>query len=159
MRMTQEEYDQYQARRTAPVPPKRKRKPAPPTASEHSEQVALIERCKRMEHQYPELRMLIAVPNAAKRTKYAGGQIKAEGLAVGFPDLVLFSVSKIPTRHYAEQYRGLVIELKTKVGRVRDAQREWLSRLNECGYYACVARGQDEAFRVLLWYLGYLDSV
>jgi hypothetical protein len=160
MRWTPEQLDEYQARRSEPVlsvKPTRKAKPL--SASEHGEQTALIERCKLMEVRYPELKMLIAIPNAGKRSKFAGGMMKAEGLAVGFPDLMLCSVSKIPSRAHYEQYHALFIEMKTATGRVTDAQREWIKHLNSMGYYACVCRGNEEAFRVILWYLGYLDSV
>jgi hypothetical protein len=150
MRWTVEQLSEYQSRQgNAAVS-----KPAPKPklmASEEQEQIALIQRCEVNTAKYPELRLLFAVPNGGKRGKAEAARLKAQGVRAGIPDLML-PVSR-------RNYHGLFIELKTAVGRVEDAQREWVSALNTLGYYACVARGQEECWRILLWYLGYRDSV
>jgi hypothetical protein len=118
---------------------------------EEQEQIALMQRCELYLSRYPELRFLFAVPNGGLRSKTEAARFKAQGVRAGVPDLML-PVSR-------RSYHGLFIELKTAVGRVSDAQRDWIGTLNNLGYYACIARGQDECWKVLLWYLGYIDSV
>jgi hypothetical protein len=151
MRWTPEQLDEYQARRSEPVPSV-KPKAKPLTASEHDEQVALIQRCNLNLHKYPELQLLFAIPNAGAGAQSGqAGKMKAEGTKSGVPDLFL-PVSR-------RGCKGLFIEMKTSIGRVSDEQRFWIDALNAQDYYACVCRGSDEAWKCLLWYLGYLDSV
>jgi hypothetical protein len=151
LRWTPEQLEQYQARRSEPKPVI-KRKAKPLVASEHDEQVNLIARCNLNLHKYPELQLLFAIPNAGAGAQSGqAGKMKAEGVKSGVPDLCLPVARR--------DYRGLFIEMKTAVGKVSDEQRDWIRALNDGGYYACVCRGQDEAMKVLLWYLGYLDSV
>lgn len=84
--------------------------------------------------------MVVAVPNAARRTVWEARRAKQEGLAAGFPDLVCLAPG------------GLVafVEMKkTRGGVVSENQREWIERLDEYGFPAAVCRGADAAIAFL----------
>jgi hypothetical protein len=109
-------------------------KPAIPT--ELQEQQLLR---KWLYYAAPEIK-LVAVPNAARRTLWEIRQAKKEGLATGFPDMLVMAPG------------GLIafIELKrTRGGDVSDNQAEWIERLNRYGFRAAVCRGADEAVAFL----------
>lgn len=82
---------------------------------------------------------IVAVPNAAKRSRWAATQVKREGLATGFPDLICF-------------WNGggvAAIEFKSAKGRLTENQSEWIGRLNEMAIPATVARDPDAALDFL----------
>lgn len=67
------------------------------------------------------------------------GKLKKKGLAPGFPDLCIFTVSpRFP------RVRGVAYEIKTATGKVKPAQRDWLTRLAACGWWTGVIRSPDE---------------
>ena len=74
---------------------------------------------------------------------------KATGYKSGFPDLFIYEISKIEDKIYA----GLAIELKTKKGRPTQNQIEWINKLQERGYYACICKGLNEALEIIDLYL------
>ena len=77
--------------------------------------------------------------NEAKR-------MKATGYKRGFPDVFVYEPRGA--------FHGLAIELKKdQGGRVSESQKEWLKSLEIRGYKAVVAKGYDEAVRVLERYL------
>jgi len=77
--------------------------------------------------------------NEAKR-------LKAAGYKRGFPDVCVYEPRGA--------FHGLAIDLKKdKGGRVSTSQKEWLKSLEMRGYKATVAKGFDEAVRVLELYL------
>ena len=77
--------------------------------------------------------------NEAKR-------MKATGYKRGFPDVFVYEARG--------GFHGLAIELKKgSGGRVSPSQNEWQQALEMRGYKATVAKGYDEAVRVLEWYL------
>ncbi len=80
-------------------------------------------------------------PNEAKRDPKTGARLKRMGMSAGFPDI------EIPVPRHGKH--GLYIELKTKKGRLSDAQREWLELLTANGYEAQMARGLDEAIEII----------
>ncbi len=82
---------------------------------------------------------VVGVPNAAKRSMWAAQQAKREGMATGFPDVLVLG----PGRLIA------AIEFKTAAGRLSDNQAEWLDRLERWGFPATVARSADEAMAFL----------
>ena len=57
--------------------------------SERQEQVALFKAVKAHENNHPELRLLFAIPNGAKRSLAYGAMMKAQGLKSGVPDIML----------------------------------------------------------------------
>ena len=89
---------------------------------------------------------IVAVPNAGKRSQWAAAQVKREGLATGFPDIMcLFShgggENAIPVAAY--------IEFKSAKGRLSENQSEWIERLGRMGFPVTVARDADEAIEWL----------
>lgn len=113
--------------------------------SEHAEQSALFAWCALAVKQRPELALLFAVPNAAKRSPRLGAYMKAEGLRAGVPDLFL-PVAK-------GGYGCLAIELKSMTGTATETQKDWIARLNAAGNYAAVCRGWVEAKDLICRYL------
>lgn len=114
-----------------------RRRPASP--HEHVEMVALA--------RWLDMRRLVWChpPNEAKRSFAVAARLRAEGLKTGVPDVLIFTP---PT---AQPGRGVALELKRKVGGVvSDDQRRWLEDLRRCGWVTLVARGADEAIKLLL---------
>jgi len=81
---------------------------------------------------------VVAVPNAGKRTPWQQRQVKKEGLATGFPDVMCIWPGGI-----------CFIEFKAPKGVVSDNQREWLDRLSGYGFHATIARSVEEALGFL----------
>ena len=118
-----------------------------PKTTEAQEQKSLIEWAKWQEKKYPELKMLMHVPNEGKRSKRYGAELKRMGMAKGFPDLGLL----VPNKKYA----GLFIELKAdKTKSMTKEQKEWLEKLNSYGYKAVRCNGSEEAIQIIKRYLG-----
>ena len=118
-----------------------------PKTTEAQEQKSLIEWAKWQEKKYPELKMLMHVPNEGKRSKRYGAELKRMGMAKGFPDLGLLVPNKI--------YAGLFIELKAdKTKSMTKEQKEWLEKLNSYGYKAVRCNGSEEAIQIIKRYLG-----
>lgn len=95
----------------------------------------------------PALRWLHHSPNGGKRDAFTGAQLKALGVKPGFPDLIL------PHR-LADGTPGLVIEMKTEIGRVSPDQQAWLEHFEADGWQIRVARSAQEARTHLCQYLG-----
>lgn len=69
-------------------------------------------------------------------------KLKREGVKSGVPDIHICMARK--------GYHGLYIEMKrTKGGVVAENQRFWIEALRREGYKAEVARGMDEALKIL----------
>lgn len=82
---------------------------------------------------------MVAIPNAAKRGRWAQGQVKKEGLAPGFPDVMCV---------WADA--GVCfMEFKTPKGRISENQSEWIERLLDRGHKAAVVRSVEEALDFL----------
>ena len=114
--------------------------------TEHQHQVNLFQWANMQSVKHPELKLMFAVPNAAKRNLNTAMYMKAEGLASGVPDIFL------PCARGA--YHGLFIELKRAKGSVvSKTQKVYLDGLNMQGYKAVVCYGFDEAKNVILGYL------
>lgn len=119
--------------------------------SEHSEQVQIFTWAlgagKRpgMCIRWPELELLYAVPNAAKRSDKGRIYMYKEGLRSGVPDMCL----PVP-RHV---YHGLYIELKVDKNKPTKNQEWWLEKLEEQGYYTIARWGALDAIQTLEWYL------
>jgi hypothetical protein len=76
-----------------------------------------------------------------------GQKVKAnrEGYNKGIPDLIFYEPRG--------KHHGLAIEMKTRVGRLRPHQEEWIFKLADRGYKAVVCRSLEEAKQVLKNYL------
>lgn len=112
---------------------------------EHQEQRRLIEWRDESIRIYPELVMLVAVPNGGMRSKRTAGRLKAEGVSPGYPDLLLDLA-----RGGFHGWRG---ELKAEGGRVTDTQKQWHKALIAQGYHVDVAFGWLAMRDCLLRYL------
>ncbi|MBR4442533.1 MAG: VRR-NUC domain-containing protein [Clostridia bacterium] len=116
-------------------------------ATEESEQMALFRWAEYERGRWPELDLLLHIPNGGYRGKTEAGRFKAMGVKSGVPDLFL-PVARGP-------WHGLWIELKrTKGGRLSWMQVRWIARLYEQGYRAEVCWGWDEARQTIEAYLG-----
>ena len=115
------------------------------TPSEHDEQVTLFAWAELASVQYPQLKLLFAIPNGGARHPVVGAKLKKEGVKAGVPDLFL-PVARGDSH-------GLFIELKTANGRPTPIQREWLLSLHCQGYKTVVAYGWDEARSCIEAYL------
>lgn len=126
---------------------RRKTVPAPAVAPEAQEQEALIAWAALHEPRYPELALLLHIPNGGWRHPSTGAALKRRGVRPGVPDLLL-PVGRCG-RH------GLWIELKRrgkKAVATQDQQR-WLAALETQGYAVAVCHGWEAAAQALLGYL------
>lgn len=109
--------------------------------TEHEHQVALVAWFK---HKYPD-RIIAAIPNGGKRSPLVGMKLKAEGVLAGMPDLFITAPQN--------GYNGLFIEMKVKgKGKLSEAQKSLIPRLEADGYRVDVCFGVDEAKQVVLDY-------
>ena len=118
------------------------------TRSEEIEQARLVKWSHKREvrEAMPALRWLHHSPNGGKRDGLTGAQMKALGVKPGFPDLIL------PYRFGSAP--GLVIEMKSAIGRTTDTQDEWLGHFGDEGWVTAVCRSAQEAREVICEYLG-----
>ena len=96
--------------------------------------------------QYPKYEKLLNLGSfgenvGARRMK----RLKAMGLTPGHPDLMLY----VPRG----MFHGLLIEMKTKTGRVSLIQKQIHDLLREQNYKVEVARSYEEAAEILKCYL------
>lgn len=99
-----------------------------------------------MEAKYPVLKLVIAVPNAAKRSFKLAAMLKAEGLRKGMLD-VLFLVPK-------QGFSGLAIEFKKPGGKLTTEQAEYIKVLQEANWLVAIETDAAAAIRILKNYLG-----
>ncbi|RYC70833.1 VRR-NUC domain-containing protein [Spirosoma sordidisoli] len=100
------------------------------------EEHGLQARCvKWFRRQYPQL-LLVAVPNAAKRSFKLAAMLKAEGMLSGFPDLILCFPSG--------EYGALFIEMKTVNGTPSPEQIVVHAYLRAAGYLVIMPRTFEE---------------
>lgn len=126
----------------SPSPP---RTPRRRSHVEDDEQAVVIRWARLQERKHPALRWLFHIPNGGNRNPKEAVRLKAQGVLSGVADLFL----PVPRR----DFHGCWLELKTKEGRVSPEQKEFLAAMTTAGYFAQVARGSEEAIRVLQWYL------
>lgn len=103
------------------------------TATEHQEQVAIFQWAAFNRRKYPELDLLLAIPNGGKRHIGTAKKLKAEGVKSGVPDITL-QVAR-------GGFNGLWIELKAGKGKPTPNQLLWLHNLTEQDYLAVVCVG------------------
>ena len=116
-----------------------------PKTTEAQEQKSLIEWAKWQEKKYPELKMLMHVPNEGKRSKRYGAELKRMGLKAGFPDLGLF----VPRNNK----HALFLEMKVGRNKCTDNQKKWIRALMEQGYEVKVCYSAEEAIQIIKRYL------
>lgn len=117
-----------------------------PCPTEAVEQTALMRWAMYEEGKWPELRLLYHIPNEGKRSRVTGGQMKAQGMRKGVPDLHL------PVAR--GKYHGLYVELKRMNGETpAKEQAEWLEALEAQGYCVCWSPGWMAAACAIRSYL------
>ncbi len=94
----------------------------------------------------PMLAFLHHSPNGGVRDAVTGGQMKALGAKAGFPDLILPAATA--------QHPGLVIEMKSAIGRTSPAQDQWLDHFKGQGWAVWLARSASEGREIVCQYLG-----
>lgn len=106
---------------------------------------------RRHAHQYPELRLLHAIPNGEKRSRSVANRLKLEGVSPGVPDLFLPAARIAPD---ARLRHGLYIEMKRqRGGSVSAEQKAWHVELRAQGYEVVVAKGWEAAVAAIRRYL------
>ena len=119
----------------------------PPQPLESVEQRLFVARV-RLDPRCRDL-LWTATANGGLRAKRTAGRMKAEGVNAGVPDLLFFD-------HHGG-YTGLAIEMKRKPNKPTVEQAEWLDRLMYRQWRGAVCYSAEEAWAVLMNYLG-LDS-
>lgn len=113
---------------------------------EEDEQIALFRWAAYNVGKWPELKLLIHIPNGGKRSKAEAARFKAMGVKAGVSDIFL------PVARGGNH--GLWVELKRlKSGRLSADQAEWIQEMTRHGYAATVCRGWQQAAKVISDYL------
>lgn len=113
--------------------------------SENAIQAAFFKWCGVMERQYPELRLIHAIPNGAHKSAVSRMVFKLTGLKAGVPDVFL------PVARGGSH--GLYLEFKSAKGRLSPEQRSWLAGLTEQGFRCAVVRDWEQGATIVLDYL------
>ena len=86
-------------------------------------------------------KLLIAVPNGARRDVVNASRMKAEGMVAGCADLILL----VPD----SKNKILCIELKTPIGRQSESQKEFQTAVENVGNKYVVVRSVDQFVKVV----------
>lgn len=121
------------------------------TQHEHREQVALFQWAKLSESRIPQLKLLYAIPNAARRSPRHGAWMKAEGLRAGMPDVHLPVMSGTIG---GRQWCGLWIEMKAGKNKPTDTQLAVHLLLRMYGHRVEVSYDWLNARALICQYLG-----
>ncbi len=113
--------------------------------SEHALQCAVFQWAAIAARQYPELRLLYAVPNAAQRSVRAARYMIAEGLRAGVPDVCL----PVPRGTFGALY----IEHKIGSAKPTDRQSFWIHALIDAGNRVIVSRSVEQSRAAIVDYL------
>ena len=113
---------------------------------EYQEQRAVFDICKRLEMQYPELKLLYHIPNGGRRDAAEAANLKRQGVRPGVPDMCL------PVARGG--YHSLYVELKRRDGgRLSEHQKQFIHELQAQGNAAVVCHGAREAVDLIIKYL------
>jgi len=112
---------------------------------EHENQVELFRQAQFSVQKYPELNLLMAIPNGGHRSMAVAGKLKAEGVKKGFPDIFL----PVPRGGW----HGLMIEMKVEPNKPSPEQVQWLWDLTRNGYLAVVCYSTKDAWGLLIAYI------
>ena len=103
-------------------------------------EIAIVQSFRKALYYLAPAVRVVAIPNAGKRGLTAIRQAKREGLATGFPDVIVLWAGA-----------GIAfIEFKRPGGVVSDNQGEWHQRLDDLGHRVCVAYGAGQAIKFLI---------
>lgn len=116
-----------------------------------AEQAALVQWAELNLGRFPELKLLIGIPNGAKLAGNAiqcakqWARLAKEGARKGVPDFCL------PVARGG--FHSLWIELKSGEARASKEQREWVEKLRSQGNRAEVCHGWQEAAKLITAYM------
>lgn len=113
---------------------------------EHKIQKAFFDWIRATEEYFPVLKLMFAVPNAAKRSYKLAAMLKAEGLRKGVLD-VIFPVSR-------QGFTGLAIEFKTPGKKLTPEQEEFAEMLKLEGWKTVVFTNPESAIDEVKRYAG-----
>lgn len=119
------------------------------SGTEHGHQSALFCWAASYYAIFPRIRYMFAIPNGGARSKATAGNLKAEGVKRGVPDVML----PIPIGNCA----GLFIEMKKpkkEGGRVSEHQDDMRNHLVTSGYRVVLCYSWIEARDEILRYIG-----
>jgi len=94
--------------------------------------------------------LIFAVPNGARVSIGMAVKLKKEGLTKGIPDVFVDEPRN--------GYHGLRIEMKKKGGQVSVEQFNTIGKYKKKGYSTAVCYSAEEAWSVLMDYLGESDD-
>lgn len=117
---------------------------------ELGEQKALFQWAALQENAYPELKLMLHIPNEGKRSSRTGAELKRAGLKSGVPDILL------PVARSG--FIGLAIEMKSGQNTTTENQKSWLKNLSGEGWRCAVCWGFEAAATVISEYLGIKRS-
>ena len=115
------------------------------TVSEHQIQSAFFKIVTLHERTYPMIKIMFAVPNAAKRSMALASMLKAEGMRSGVPD-VMFPYNN-------GKYNGLALEFKSEKGKATENQLMWIASLQEYGWDCFIVNNSELAWNHVLDYI------
>lgn len=111
----------------------------------HEESRIQIECVKWFDYAYPNLRLnLFSIPNGGKRSKFAGGIQKAEGMRAGVADLFLAVSQVVEDDRGRTWWYGLFIEMKTPKGTQKDTQKDFQNAVEAELYKYVICRSFDD---------------
>ena len=117
-----------------------------PRQTEHAMQCAVIQACRYLEREHPEVKYLFSVPNGGHRHIAVAAKLKASGVKSGVPDLFL----PLPI---SGRSAGLWIEMKAPGGTVTQNQDDYLRFLSEVGFLTKVCYSSQAAVDEIRGYL------
>jgi VRR-NUC domain-containing protein len=94
---------------------------------------------------YPELQLMFHIPNGGTRNKAEAGNLKAQGVKAGVPDIFL----PVPKAWYA----GLFIEMKVKPNKTSKQQDDYIDELIAQSYDTKICYSWIEAKDYIIGYL------
>ncbi len=93
-------------------------------------------------HAAGERKTKISTDRNGRRYTVQGGMLKRKGVKAGAPDVIIMEPKG--------DYHGMAVELKARTNKMTDEQYEFLSRLNQNGYFTFPCWSLDE-------FIYYLD--
>ena len=106
----------------------------PPAIADTGDELSIQIKFRNRMHTLAPKVMLVAVPNAGKRSAWEGRTRKREGMVKGFPDMMAL--------HDGQSY---FLEFKAGKGRLSDDQMDCLNRLVRLDFPVGVFRSADTA--------------
>lgn len=98
---------------------------------------------------YPKA-LIFAIPNGGARNAITGARLKDEGVTAGVPDLFIATPRN--------KWHGMFVEMKTRTGRLSEAQKVVSMHVVREGYFFAVCRSFDEFAEKVTFYMENADT-